>query len=60
MDRALEKKNWPPRRMAIYAGTAVTILTLVSLVIANSGTTRNTSGGELLSSDHVKKSGFQY
>jgi len=59
MDKAIEKKKWPPRRIAIFAGAGVSALTLLSMVVANSGKTRLNVGSERLSVAQVTQSAFQ-
>jgi HlyD family secretion protein len=59
MDKPIEKKNWPPRRIAIFAGAGIGILVLASLVIANSGKTRLNIESERLSVVQVKQGEFQ-
>ena len=59
MDRAIAKNNWPPRRIAIFAGLGLGVVALVSLVIANSGKTRLNVESERLSVAQVTQSAFQ-
>jgi HlyD family secretion protein len=59
MDRPIAKKNWPPKRIAIYSAAGLGTLALISLVIANSGKTRLNIGSERLSVGQVTKAAFQ-
>jgi HlyD family secretion protein len=59
MDRQLEKKNWPPRRIAIFACAGIAGIVLLSLVIANSGKTSISVGGEQVTVTQVHHGEFQ-
>jgi HlyD family secretion protein len=59
MDRQLEKKNWPPRRIAIFACAGIAGIVLLSLVIANSGKTSISVGGEQVTVAQVRRGEFQ-
>jgi HlyD family secretion protein len=59
MDRQLEKKTWPPRRIAIFAISGVAGVALTWLVIANAGKTRLSVQSERLSIAQVTQGEFQ-
>jgi HlyD family secretion protein len=59
MDRPIEKKNWPPRKIAALSAIAVVVLVLVYLVAANAGRTRLSIDAERLSVSQVQRGEFQ-
>jgi HlyD family secretion protein len=59
MDKPIEKKNWPPGKVAIAAAAAAAVLGLTGLLIANVGTTRLSVQSERLSIAQVKPGEFQ-
>jgi len=59
MDRPIEKKKWPPRRIAIFAGSAAAVLALATLVIANTGKTRLSVQSDRISISQVRLGEFQ-
>ena len=59
MDKPIEKKNWPPRRIAVVASAGVSVLALGTFVIANTGKSRLSVQSERISVSQVKQGEFQ-
>lgn len=59
MDRRIEKKEWPPKRIAIYAGAAVGVVALLAFMVVNSGKTKLTVASERVGISEVKQGEFQ-
>jgi HlyD family secretion protein len=58
MDRPIEKKRWPPRKVAMFAGAGAGVLGLI-FVVATSGTTRLSANSDRLSVAQVREGTFQ-
>ena len=59
MDKPIEKKNWPPRRIAIYGGSALGVIVLLWLIVANAGKTSINIGGDRITVAQVHRGEFQ-
>jgi HlyD family secretion protein len=59
MDRPIEQKKWPPRRITVFASAGVGVVVLVALVVANAGKTRINIGADRVSIAQVKQTSFQ-
>jgi HlyD family secretion protein len=59
MDRPIQQKKWPGRKLAAYAAVAVTGLALITMTLANSRRTRLSIDPNRLSISMVKLAQFQ-
>ena len=59
MDRPIPKNKWPPKRIAIYAGSALAAIVLMWLVYANAGKTSIDVGGDRITVAQVHRGEFK-
>jgi HlyD family secretion protein len=59
MDRVIEKKKWPPKKIMSYAGVGLLITLILASYFSTSGNTKLNVDEQKITVSQIKKGSFQ-